>query len=237
MSKHSLSPEQSALLKDFQNSLMAQGVLEKKLEQHIKNVELYFSFLSKKGLSPKDGVAQLDAYFGDWFIRNAPTASETQIVLSIASLRKFYATMQEQGLVSEKELQQMERTINSHKEDWKEAMDAYSEELSATVIAEGGDEEDDHHAPTPKWEGKTAKFGGDDLGAGEDVDISSGFTIEGGDKDDDDDLKEDDEFGEEFEDEFGDDDKDLFGDDEKEEEEEEDGEDEEFREKYEEDEE
>lgn len=223
------------LLQQFQTYLTAQGVMDKKQEQHTKNVEQYFVFLTKKGISPDEGIQHLDGYFGDWFIRNCPTASETQIVLSIASLRKFYAMLKEQGEVTSNDYDTMERIINSRKESWKEAMDAHTEEQSAAVVPEGAVVEDDEdgHSASPKWESKSSKFS-DDLGAGEDVDISSGFSIEGGEKDeDDDDMKDEDDFADEFADEFGEDEDDKETDDDKDDAEDDD--DNEFREKYEDD--
>lgn len=185
MSKNIIQ-EHTTLLKEFKSYLESQGTNEKKTEQHVKNAELFLNaFLAKKqGVTFAEGPRLIDNYFGDWFIRNAPTASETQIILSIASLKKLYVMLGEQGHITAAEVTKIENIMTSRKDDWKDAMDAYSEELAASS-AEGGEEEEEGSS-SPKWESKTAKFSSDD-GGEEEVDISSGFIVEGGKSDDDDD--------------------------------------------------
>lgn len=195
--------ENAALLKEFKGYLEDQGTLEKKVEQHTKNMDLFLNtFLSKRqGVGCGEWVRHIDVYFSEWFIRNAPTPSETQIVLSIASMRKFYGMMLEKGAVSQADVNRMESMVVNKKEDWKDAMDIHNEELaggSAEVVPE---EEEDSASATPKWESKTAKYGSDVDGADEDVDLSSGFIVEGGkdeEEEEEDDKKKDEDllFGE-----------------------------------------
>jgi hypothetical protein len=185
MSKNIIQ-EHTALMKEFKSYLEAQGTNDKKTELHLKNTELFLNtYLAKKqGVSYTEGPRLVDNYFSDWFIRNAPTASETQIILSIASLKKLYGMLGEKGMLPVAETEKMEHILTSRKDDWKDAMDAYSEELAASTNEPG--EEEDEASASSKWESKTAKFSSDVDGAEEEVDISSGFIVEGGKGDDDD---------------------------------------------------
>ncbi|OCN03481.1 hypothetical protein A4S06_05895 [Erysipelotrichaceae bacterium MTC7] len=74
----------------------------------------------------EDGIDHVDEFFMDWFKRKAMWSTPASYKQNITSLKKFYAYMNEKGLVSKQEYETLLQIIRDHKEIWLDVIEAYN---------------------------------------------------------------------------------------------------------------
>lgn len=72
-------------------------------------------------------------FLGYWFIRKAMWASPSSIKGSAASLKKFYAFLQEKGLIDIDDLDDLKETIKEDMPEWLATLKRYDDPLIEDV--------------------------------------------------------------------------------------------------------
>jgi hypothetical protein len=126
------------LLEGFRGWLAAAGLSKRTIGRHNFNLDFYLNhfLLHWHPLTAPEGVSEVRAFLGDWFIHKATWSSKASIKSNAVSLRKFYGFMAEKGLVTPEDLAALKREIKEEMEDWLSQL-----EQNETKILD--DEEDD----------------------------------------------------------------------------------------------
>ncbi len=116
----SLADENANLLDEFRRKLVSSGLSPKTVGKHVGNAEFYVTvFLQREGPTHAvEGVTRVGEFLGDWFIRKAGWASSASLRGNAASLKKFYAHLQETGRISRAELEELSRRIKTDMDLW-----------------------------------------------------------------------------------------------------------------------
>ena len=117
------------LLNDFGAWLKLSGLSEKTINNHISNIDFYINkyLLYEGATEAKDGVNTVGMFLGYWFIRKAMWASPSSIRGNAASLKKFYAFLQEKGLIDKEDLNDLEKEIKEDMPEWLATIARYDE--------------------------------------------------------------------------------------------------------------
>jgi hypothetical protein len=121
--------ENEALLDEFAAWLEQKRLSEATIRRHTENVDFYINeyLLYEDAIEAKDGASDISMFLGYWFIKKAMWASPAQIKSNAASLKKFYAFMQEKGEISPEELSQLNETFKEEMPEWLETMQRYDD--------------------------------------------------------------------------------------------------------------
>ena len=108
------------LLNDFGAWLKLSCLSEKTINNHISNIDFYINeyLLYEDATEAKDGVNAVGMFLGYWFIRKAMWASPWSIRGNAASIKKFYAFLQEKGLIDKEDLNDLEKEIKEDMPEW-----------------------------------------------------------------------------------------------------------------------
>ncbi len=118
-----------AILKGFEDWLRAKGMSEKTIQTHVRNIDFYINvfLLYSEPKQPAEGTDEIDYFLGYWFIKKAMWSNEVSIKSNVASLKKFYEFMFEQGMVAAEALQEMKAVIKEGLPEWIETMRRYDD--------------------------------------------------------------------------------------------------------------
>lgn len=121
--------ENEGLLEEFAASLRQANLKEATIKGHISNIDFYINefLLYEDAIDAADGTEEIGYFLGDWFIRKALWASPAQIRSNAASLKKFYAFMNEKGLVDDEALVAMNEQIKQEMPEWLATMERYDD--------------------------------------------------------------------------------------------------------------
>jgi intergrase/recombinase len=121
--------ENKVLLSDFRDWLTKSGLVEKTIEQHVRNIDLYINYflLYEDPTKAADGIGEIGMFLGYWFIKKALWSSKSQIKQNAASLKKFYTFMHERGLVSAEDLNDLKEKIKEDMLEWLATMERYED--------------------------------------------------------------------------------------------------------------
>jgi site-specific recombinase XerD len=117
------------LLNDFGAWLKLSGLSEKTINNHISNIDFYINeyLLYEGATEAKDGVNTVGMFLGYWFIRKAMWASASSIRGNAASLKKFYAFLQEKRLIDKEDLNDLEKEIKEDMPEWLATIARYDD--------------------------------------------------------------------------------------------------------------
>jgi len=117
----------ACLLSDFEAWLKASGLSEKTINKHVSNIDFYINdyLLYEDAIEAQDGVDAVEMFLGYWFIRKAMWANQSSIRGNAASLKKFYAFMQERCLIDKEDLTELKQTIKQEMPDWLVTLGRY----------------------------------------------------------------------------------------------------------------
>ena len=117
------------LLNDFAAWLKLSGLSEKTINNHVSNIAFYINeyLLYEDATEAKDGVNAVGWFLGYWFIRKAMWASPSSIKGNAASLKKFYAFLQEKGLIGKEDLNDLEKEIKEDMPKWLATIARYDD--------------------------------------------------------------------------------------------------------------
>ena len=75
----------------------------------------------------EQGVERLDEYFGYFFIRKCMWSNVKNLPENTESVRLFYKSMMEHGVIEAKAYEKVEATITENINDWAEDMRQWNE--------------------------------------------------------------------------------------------------------------
>jgi hypothetical protein len=116
------------LLKEFVDWMRSQGASDRTVGTHLPNASFYIQMflLYEQPLRPHAGVSSISMYLGYWFIRKGPIATPGTVKSTATSLVRFYSFLQEKGLVSAEQVDQMRQTIKTQMHHWQERARRYN---------------------------------------------------------------------------------------------------------------
>lgn len=119
--------ENTHLLTDFSDWLRQSKLTTKTIQRHVDNIDFYINefLLYEDALKAKDGVLEIGAFLGYWFIRKAMWSSVPQIKSYAASLKKFYTFMYQQGQIDHNDLDELKTIIKEEMPEWIATMKRY----------------------------------------------------------------------------------------------------------------
>jgi site-specific recombinase XerD len=119
--------DNQAVLEGFADWLIAKGLVEKTIQNHIDNIDFYINvfLLHEELLKPGEGVSRTGLFFGYFFIRKALWSSVATMRQNAASMKKFYSYLNSIGLVSDDDLQDMKDEIKGDLPKYLADMEAY----------------------------------------------------------------------------------------------------------------
>ena len=117
------------LLHEFDAWLKSSGLSEATINNHSSNIDFYINeyLLYEDATEAKDGVNGVGMFLGYWFIRKAMWASPSSIKSNAASLKKFYAFLQEKGLIGKEDLNDLEKEIKADMPKWLATIARYDD--------------------------------------------------------------------------------------------------------------
>ena len=116
----SIRKSNEKLLKKFNDYLATKGLSQKTIKEHVSNIGFYINeyLLYYDANLPQEGIFKIDMFLGDWFPRKALWASVTSVKSYIASFKKFYSWLVDQGLNTIEDLEEMKEYIKEDKDEW-----------------------------------------------------------------------------------------------------------------------
>ncbi len=112
--------ENERLLDTFVGLLRRQRLAPRTIKRHRDNVEFFINeFLLWESVKrPDEGIEEVDAFLGDWFIRKAMWSTPSTIKSNATSLCKFYAFLAALDRVSPQQLATLGQTIARQMPEW-----------------------------------------------------------------------------------------------------------------------
>lgn len=119
------------LLDAFQAHLESKSLKPKTVKSHVDNIAFFANdYLLRDEITPVEkGASEIGWFLGDFFIRKTTWASKSSIKENIASFKKFYTFLNEQGKVSNEELNEMKTIIKEEKDIWLDEVDSYWDDM------------------------------------------------------------------------------------------------------------
>ncbi len=116
----SIRKSNEKLLKKFNDYLVKKGLSQKTIKEHVSNIDFYINeyLLYYDANLPQEGIFKINGFLGDWFPRKALWASVTSVKSYIASFKKFYSWLVDQGLNTTEDLKEMKEWIKEDKDEW-----------------------------------------------------------------------------------------------------------------------
>ena len=98
-----------------------QGLAPKTIEKHLANVDFYLNvFLLYYDIcTMQDGTAKIEWYLGDFFIRKCMWSTPASIKSTAASIKKFYKSMLDHGLIEQIKYDRLSDNIKNNMKDWQ----------------------------------------------------------------------------------------------------------------------
>jgi len=121
--------ENERLLDTFVGLLRRQRLAPRTIKRHRDNVEFFINeFLLWEGVKrPDEGIEDVDAFLGDWFIRKAMWSTPSTIKSNATSLYKFYAFLAALDRVSPQQLATFGQTIARQMPEWLARCERYND--------------------------------------------------------------------------------------------------------------
>jgi hypothetical protein len=129
--------ENDKILDEFKEYLIQKGLKLKTVNNNVSNIDFYINefLLYEDAIKAKDGIDEIGMFLGYWFIKKATWSSPAQIKSNAASLKKFYAFMNEIGIVEKEDLNNLKERIKEDMPGWIATMKRY-DNPSITNMAE-----------------------------------------------------------------------------------------------------
>ena len=121
--------ENARLLQEFAEWLRQSKLTTKTIQRHVDNIEFYVNefLLYEEAIPAKDGVREIGAFLGYWFIKKAMWSSAAHIKSNAASLKKFYTFMCRQGHIDDDDLEELKSLIKEDMPEWIATMTRYDD--------------------------------------------------------------------------------------------------------------
>lgn len=114
-------------MKEFEEWLNEQGLVNKTVRKHINNADLYINdYLNYYDVTKmEDGVFSVHSFLDGWFIEKCLWSSRNSLKETASSIKKFYQCMSEKGYVSKEDYKEMCSFIKENMEEFLEQVDAF----------------------------------------------------------------------------------------------------------------
>ena len=121
--------ENERLLDAFVGLLRRQRLAPRTIKRHRDNVEFFTNeFLLYEGVqTPGEGIGEVAAFLGDWFIRKAMWSTPSAIKSNATSLYKFYAFLAALDRVTPEQLAALSQTIVRQMPVWRAMCERYND--------------------------------------------------------------------------------------------------------------
>lgn len=121
--------ENADFLKTFEDDLKAKGLSDKTISRHVSNVDFYINtyLLREDARMMEEGVAEIDMFLGDFFIRKCMWSTPAAIKSTAASIKKFYKSMLEHGKIKKSSYEFLCSEIKDGMERWQEDCAIYND--------------------------------------------------------------------------------------------------------------
>ena len=127
-----LRSDNARLRERFCDWLRSRGLSRRTIERHVGNAGVYLDefLLYDDPVEASEGARShhLRMFFDYWFVRKCVCASPTGMRAMAASLKKFYAFMDEVGEVTPQDSQEVRATVGLCLPDWLETLRIYFDE-------------------------------------------------------------------------------------------------------------
>ncbi len=109
------------LLDIFKKDLTAAGLSSKTVNSHLSNVAFYINeyLLREEPATMWEGVAYLDTFFGEFFIRKCMWSTPATIKSTAASIKKFYKCMLSHNKIPKENYDFLCSEIKNGMEQWQ----------------------------------------------------------------------------------------------------------------------
>ena len=116
-------------LEGFEALLEAEGLSDKTINLHLKNVYFYINsfLLNYDALDAGQGCYSIGEFLGNWFIRKAMWSTVATIKSNITSLKKFYKYLLGRGVVEKVDYDALCETIDENKFEWFDLVSRYND--------------------------------------------------------------------------------------------------------------
>lgn len=113
----------------FEIEMIDQGLKDNTIRKHLYNIEFYINeYLLREDIKPmQSGCYETDMFLGYFFIRKCMWSSPTGIKDNIASFKKFYKCMLNNGHITEEDYNCLLDTISDHKDEWIQCCKEYND--------------------------------------------------------------------------------------------------------------
>ena len=113
----------------FEQDLTQAGFTEKTISRHLRNVDFYLNtfLLREEPKAMADGVACLDMFLGDFFIRKCMWSTPGSIKSNAASIKKFYKCMADHGKIEQRDYDYLCREIRENLLSWQTDCEIYND--------------------------------------------------------------------------------------------------------------
>ncbi len=118
-----------ACWKEFEDWLKSAGLASKTIKKHSSNIDFYINdfLLDDEPTEPQNGITGVGSFLGFWFIKKAMWASESNIKSNAGSLKKFYAFLEEKGLLASEDLLELNQEIKTNMPKWLKTIKRYED--------------------------------------------------------------------------------------------------------------
>ena len=122
--------ENALLLDGFVGMLRGQRLATTTISKHRGNVDFFineFLLYTDATKRARDGIGEIDAFLGDWFIRKAMWSTPRSIKSNATSLYMFYAFLAASDKVTRAELAKLKEIIGLHLTEWQARCKRYND--------------------------------------------------------------------------------------------------------------
>lgn len=129
--------ENARYLAAFEGYLENAGLKESTIRRHLDNASFYLNtyLLREKPLPMEEGCRKADDFFGYFFICKCMWSTPGTIRSTVASLKKFYKSMAERGMVAPESYEHFIETIREGLEYWVEDCRQFNDPSSDNPFA------------------------------------------------------------------------------------------------------
>ena len=122
--------ENAILLDGFVLLMHNQRLSPKTINSHRNNIEFFLNefLLCEDAKQPSDGIAEIEEYFGDWFIRKAMWYTPGTIKSNATSLYKFYSYLAAIDKIPITALVELKEAIVLSMPEWQARCERYNED-------------------------------------------------------------------------------------------------------------
>lgn len=115
------------LLELFESDMVS--LSPKTVQKHLSNVDFYINtyLLREDAVPMKNGVAYLDSFLGDFFIRKCMWSTPATIKSTAASIKKFYKSMLDHGKLEKKHYEFVCSEIRDNLPQWMDDCEQYND--------------------------------------------------------------------------------------------------------------